>query len=232
MGRDKALLPFRDTTFLNNILNGFLPRLDPLIVVLGCHAEAIRESIRVPSAGGELGSAAPGLDQSAVAATDSRGVRVVVNADYRRGMLSSLQTGIAALPESAEAAMFTLVDHPDVAVETFDKLLAVYRETGAPLNHSANGRPPRAPRYCCSACAGRNRAAAGGGFAQGCYSCAQRRDGLRGRRRPRYPARYRYAGGIRANGREVKGRGRRHRWSSAARHPTPSGVGSGLSSQC
>ena len=29
MGRDKALLPFRDTTFLNNILNGFLPRLDP-----------------------------------------------------------------------------------------------------------------------------------------------------------------------------------------------------------
>ena len=105
----------------------------PLIVVLGCHAEAIRESIRVPSAGGELGSAAPGLDQSAVAATDSRGVRVVVNADYRRGMLSSLQTGIAALPESAEAAMFTLVDHPDVAVETFDKLLAVYRETGAPL---------------------------------------------------------------------------------------------------
>ena len=117
MGRDKALLPFRDTTFLNNILSGFLPRLDPVIVVLGCHAATIRESI----------------DTGPFEETGRKWPRVVVNADYRRGMLSSLRTGIAALPATVEAAMFTLVDHPDVAMETLDKLLAVYRETGPRL---------------------------------------------------------------------------------------------------
>ena len=133
MGRDKALLPYRDTTFLNNILSGFLPRLDPVIVVLGCHAEAIRESIRAPSAEPSIGSASEESGESTVTVAEGRGVRVVVNPDYRRGMLSSLQTGIAALPATAEAAMFTLVDHPDVRAETLDKLLAVYRETGARL---------------------------------------------------------------------------------------------------
>ena len=117
MGRDKALLPYRNSTFLNYILSVFLPRLDPLIVVLGCHAELIRESI----------------DSAAFPEADRERVRVVVNPNYRRGMLSSLQTAIAALPGSAEAAMFTLVDHPDVEVETLDRMLAVYRETGAPL---------------------------------------------------------------------------------------------------
>ena len=117
MGRDKALLPYRNSTFLNYILSVFLPRLDPVIVVLGCHAEAIRESI----------------DSAAFPEADRERVLVVVNPDYRRGMLSSLLTAIGALPESAEAAMFTLVDHPAVEEETLDRLLAVYRETGAPL---------------------------------------------------------------------------------------------------
>ena len=117
MGRDKALLPYRNSTFLNYILSVFLPRLDPLIVVLGYHAELIRESI----------------DSAAFPEVDRGRVLIVVNPNYRRGMLSSLQTAIAALPESAEAAIFTLVDHPDVEAETLDRLLAVYRETGAPL---------------------------------------------------------------------------------------------------
>ena len=137
MGRDKALLPFRDTTFLDHILSGFLPRLEPVIVVLGCHAEAIRRSIREPvretTGGSASRSEAVEVERSDTAPAERQGVRVVVNPDYKRGMLSSLQTGIAALPATAEAAMFTLVDHPDVRAETLDKLLAVYRETGARL---------------------------------------------------------------------------------------------------
>ena len=133
MGRDKALLPYRDTTFLNHILSGFLPRLDPVIIVLGCRAEVIRESIRAPMGGSTPGSDAGGFKGSDTVAAEGRGVRVVVNPDYRRGMLSSLQTAIAALPAVAEAAMFTLVDHPDVRTETLDKLLATYRETRARL---------------------------------------------------------------------------------------------------
>ena len=117
MGRDKALLPYRGSTFLHHILKGFLPRLHPVIVVLGHRAALIRESIAA----------------GALPRQDRNRVRVVVNCDYRRGMLSSLQTAIAALPGSLEAVLFTLVDHPDVRPQTLDALLSAYLETRAPL---------------------------------------------------------------------------------------------------
>ena len=98
MGRDKALLEYRRTTFLGRIIAVLEPRVEPLVVVLGHHAEAIRQA--VPS-----------------------GPRVVVNANYQAGMLTSLQTGIRELPPDTEAALFTLVDHPAVAEETVELLI-------------------------------------------------------------------------------------------------------------
>ena len=108
MGRDKALLEYRGTTFLGHLISVLQPRVDPLIVVLGHHAEAIRESM-------------------------AAGPHVVMNPDYQRGMLSSLQAGIRALPAEAEAALFTLVDHPAVAESTVDRLLAALCDCGKPL---------------------------------------------------------------------------------------------------
>ena len=98
MGRDKALLEYRRTTFLGRIIAVLEPRVEPLVVVLGHHAEAIRQA--VPS-----------------------GPRVVVNTNYQAGMLTSLQTGIRELPPDTEAALFTLVDHPAVAEETVELLI-------------------------------------------------------------------------------------------------------------
>ena len=103
MGRDKALLAYRRTTFLGRIIAVLEPRVEPLVVVLGHHAEAIRQA--VPS-----------------------GPRVVVNTNYQAGMLTSLQTGIRALPCEAEAALFTLVDHPAVAEETVEMLIGEWRK--------------------------------------------------------------------------------------------------------
>lgn len=142
MGCDKALLQYQESTFLNHILSGFLQRLHPVVVVLGYHADIIRESIALGARSGTL---------SAVA-------RVVVNSHYRRGMLSSLQTGIAALPNCVEAAMFTLVDHPDVQESTLDNLLAIYNETSAPLvipkNGAHHGHPVVAARNVLNEIAG------------------------------------------------------------------------------
>jgi len=104
MGRDKALLAFRGTTFLEHLIAVLLPRIDPLVVVLGHHADLIRQVI--PS-----------------------GPQVVVNPDYKRGMLTSLQAGIRALPTTAKSALFTLVDHPAVAAETLDLLIGKYEKT-------------------------------------------------------------------------------------------------------
>lgn len=134
MGCDKALLQYRESTFLNHILSGFLRRLHPVVVVLGYHVDIIRESI-------SLGARSETLSAMA---------RIVVNSHYHRGMLSSLQVGIAALPNCTEAAMFTLVDHPDVQESTLDSLLATYSETSAPLvipkNGTCHGHPVVAAR--------------------------------------------------------------------------------------
>jgi len=107
MGRDKALLAYAETTFLGSLVSVFEQCCEPVVVVLGHHAEAIR-----PAAGA---------------------ARVAVNEDYDRGMLSSLQTGLRALPEDAEAVAFTLVDHPGLRVETLRRLIAAFEESGAPL---------------------------------------------------------------------------------------------------
>src|SRR5690242_6913041 len=71
----------------------------PVIVVLGAGAETIR-------------------------ARASRPATFVVNANYARGMTTSLQRGLQAVPPDAEGVLFTLVDHPSVTPATVDALLA------------------------------------------------------------------------------------------------------------
>jgi molybdenum cofactor cytidylyltransferase len=111
MGRDKALLDYRGSTFLNHLISLFAPRAEPVIVVLGHNAETIRQTI----------------------ASGNAPVRIVLNPGYARGMLSSFQAGIRALPPEAAAALFTLVDHPAVEPATLDALLAAYASSGLPL---------------------------------------------------------------------------------------------------
>lgn len=103
MGRDKANLPYRGSTFLNHLIGLLEPRVKPLVVVLGHNAELIRPTI------------------------DSRfPVTVAVNPNFQQGMLSSLQAGIRALPADSEAALFTLVDLPGVTADTIERLLAAF----------------------------------------------------------------------------------------------------------
>jgi len=108
MGRPKPLLPLGGQTFLSAASNAFLEAFEPVIVVLGHEADEIEKEV--------------GLD---------RRVQVVRNREYDRGMLSSLQCGIAALPPDAEAAAFTLVDHPAVRVSTLWALADHFRHSGA-----------------------------------------------------------------------------------------------------
>lgn len=115
MGRDKALLDYRGSTFLNHLISLFLPRLSPVVVVLGHNAPAIRAVI----------SASP--------ATESADLLVVVNDRYKLGMLSSLQAGIRALPPGAPGSLFTLVDHPAVQGSTLDQLVEAFTRGDAPL---------------------------------------------------------------------------------------------------
>jgi molybdenum cofactor cytidylyltransferase len=99
MGFPKALLRYRGESFLDTLAGLFAARCSPVIVVVGAHAARIR-------------------------AAAARPVQFVLNPDYTRGMTSSLQCGLRAVPPEAEGVLFTLVDHPAVAPDTLDALLA------------------------------------------------------------------------------------------------------------
>ena len=98
MGSPKALLRYRDETFLDRLIGLFASRLDPVIVVLGANAEEIRSQT-------------------------IRSATFVVNGDYTQGQTSSLQCGLRALPPAVRGVLFTLVDHPAVEPATLDALL-------------------------------------------------------------------------------------------------------------
>lgn len=99
MGFPKALLRYREDSFLDTLAGLFAARCSTVIVVLGAHADRI-------------------------GASATRPVEFVLNPDYTRGMTSSLLCGLRAVPPSAEGVLFTLVDHPAVAPSTLEALLA------------------------------------------------------------------------------------------------------------
>ena len=98
MGFPKALLRYREESFLDTLIGLFAARCQPVIVVLGAHGERIREHTLRPAT-------------------------FATNADYQRGQTSSMQCGLRAVPAGADSVLFTLVDHPAVAPATLDALL-------------------------------------------------------------------------------------------------------------
>jgi len=99
MGSPKALLEYRGATFLDTLIGLLAERCSPVIVALGAGAEEIR-------------------------ARTSRPARFVVNPDWARGQITSMQCGLRAVPPEADGVLFTLVDHPAVSMNTIDALLA------------------------------------------------------------------------------------------------------------
>lgn len=85
--------------------------LDPIIAVLGYEAELVKRAL-------------DGLDPPC---------HIVLNPDYKRGINSSLKTGIAALPPTAVAAVVMLADMPLVTTEMIATLVTRYRASEAPL---------------------------------------------------------------------------------------------------
>jgi CTP:molybdopterin cytidylyltransferase MocA len=98
MGFPKALLRYREESFLDTLIGLFAPLCQPVIVVLGAHSDRIREHTLRPAT-------------------------FVFNADYQCGQTSSMQCGLLAVPPGADGVLFTLVDHPAVAPATLDALL-------------------------------------------------------------------------------------------------------------
>jgi CTP:molybdopterin cytidylyltransferase MocA len=104
MGSPKALLAYRQETFLDTLTGLFEQRCSPVIVVLGAGAPEIRSRATRPAT-------------------------FVVNPHWPLGQTTSMQCGLGAVGSDAEGVLFTLVDHPAVSLATIDALLSAAGDT-------------------------------------------------------------------------------------------------------
>jgi molybdenum cofactor cytidylyltransferase len=111
MGRPKMLLPWGNQTVIGKVITTFLNAgIEHVIVVTG-------------GAGAEMEKI---LEQYPV--------RTVHNSDYAAGeMLSSLQRGLRAIPDQAQATLIGLGDQPQVEERSVRLICEAYRENRSEL---------------------------------------------------------------------------------------------------
>ncbi len=105
MGTAKALLDYRGETFLDRLIRIFAETCNSVTVVLG-HDQTIQHRILLASQ-----------------------ANFVINPDYEKGQLTSLQCGLLAVPPEAEAVIFTPVDYPAIDPSTIQKMIAAASES-------------------------------------------------------------------------------------------------------
>jgi molybdenum cofactor cytidylyltransferase len=121
-GTPKLLLPYGASTVLGCVLDTVVSApIDRGYVVLGAWREAIEPLVRTYP------------------------VSIVINPDFDRGMLSSVQAGFRAIPPGEGAVFVVPGDHPGLAPAVFSRLLAARAESGAglvvPLYGGRGGHP-------------------------------------------------------------------------------------------
>ena len=107
MGRVKSLLPWGKRTLIEAIIDRVArSRAKEVLIVLG----AARDDI-----------------EPVIAKYD---LRTVFNPDSARGMLSSIQRGLEAVPRDARAVLFFLGDQPAPSAAIINRLIDAYEKTG------------------------------------------------------------------------------------------------------
>jgi len=120
---EASLAPTKATTFLEHLIEVTRhPRADILRVVVGAHADAIRARIK--------------LQNDAI----------VVNENWEKGQLSSLQAAIRSLPaDETEGMLVCLVDHPLISAQLVSTLVETFeRDTNKiviPTYRGKRGHP-------------------------------------------------------------------------------------------
>ena len=103
MGRDKALLPWREGTFLSAAIRALQPATELVLVVAGANAASLEPIANAYAA------------------------FMVVNPEPQRGQFSSLQAGLQeVLNRGRDAAIVTLVDRPAAEPETIEQIKTAF----------------------------------------------------------------------------------------------------------
>jgi molybdenum cofactor cytidylyltransferase len=125
LGRPKQLLLYNDITLLQHTVQAALTsKAQPVVVVLGAAAETMQNEIK------------------------RNDVHVVVNAEWKEGMASSIRCGIKAIAETspaAEGVILLVCDQPFVTASLLNDLIAAYQKTARPVvacSYEATFGPP------------------------------------------------------------------------------------------
>ena len=115
MGRPKLILPWGDTIVLGQVVATFAAAgIEDLLVVTGAARDQIEEAVL------KLSRKYP--------------VRAIYNPEHETGgMLSSIQTGLAALGPEVSAALIGLGVQPQVQIETVRRICSTFFQTEHPL---------------------------------------------------------------------------------------------------
>jgi molybdenum cofactor cytidylyltransferase len=104
MGQTKLLLDLEGKAILQRVLDNLCrSQVDEVILVLGHEAERILQRV------------------------DTHRVKVVVNKNYREGMITSIAQGLMNLNDKVDAFFIVLADQPRVNPEVFNRLIAEFR---------------------------------------------------------------------------------------------------------
>lgn len=103
MGSPKALLPFQGRPFLEHLLDvSKHPKIGVRRVVLGADAQPIAKAI------------------------DLHADEIVINEDWEKGQLSSVQAALRSLPAGTDGMVLFLIDHPLISAALVDDLIACF----------------------------------------------------------------------------------------------------------
>jgi molybdenum cofactor cytidylyltransferase len=122
MGSPKALLPYQGRPFLDHLLDVTThPKIGVRRVVLGPHAEPIAKAVAL------------------------RGGEIVINGEWEKGQLSSIQAAIRSLPEGTDGVLLALIDHPliskQLVQDLIDRFYSAQMKIVLPLYEGRRGHP-------------------------------------------------------------------------------------------
>jgi molybdenum cofactor cytidylyltransferase len=122
MGSPKALVPYQGRLFLEHLLHVTAhEEIGVRRVVLGADARAIAETVAL------------------------RPDEIVVNEDWEKGQLSSIQAALRSLPVATDGMLLCLIDHPLVSRELVSDLIERFYSSGKaivlPVYKGRRGHP-------------------------------------------------------------------------------------------
>jgi molybdenum cofactor cytidylyltransferase len=110
MGSPKALLQYQGRAFLDHLLGvTHHPSIFTRRVVLGAHAEPIAKAV------------------------DLAADEIVINEEWEKGQLSSIQLALHSLPQGTSGILLCLIDHPLISAGLVNELIQKFHATRAPI---------------------------------------------------------------------------------------------------